>query len=48
MLGAMGGKARAFRWLPGAGGWTKHRDLAAPQGRTFQQLWLEHQRGGPR
>ena len=48
MLGAMGGKARAFRWLPGAGGWTKHRDLAAPQGRTFQQLWLEHQRGVPR
>ena len=48
MLGALGGKRRAFRWLPGAGGWTKHRDLAAPQGRTFQQLWQEHKRGVPR
>ena len=34
------GKARgAFRWLPLAGGWLKHRDLAAPPGRTFQQQW---------
>ena len=43
MLGrARGGR---FRWLPFAGGWTRHRDLAAPQGRTFQQLWAEHQAG---
>ncbi|MEM9028428.1 MAG: LutB/LldF family L-lactate oxidation iron-sulfur protein [Pseudomonadota bacterium] len=35
----------AFRWLPLAGGWTKHRDLAAPQHRTFQQLWAEHKAG---
>ncbi|HSM19938.1 MAG TPA: lactate utilization protein LutB domain-containing protein, partial [Hyphomicrobiales bacterium] len=28
-----------FRKLPFAGGWTDHRDLPAPQGRTFQQLW---------
>jgi L-lactate dehydrogenase complex protein LldF len=47
-LGAFGrGKGR-FSWLPLAGGWTRHRDLAAPQGRTFQQLWTEHQRGVPR
>ncbi len=34
------GKARGrFRWLPFAGAWLKHRDLAAPPGRTFQQQW---------
>ncbi len=34
-----------FAHLPFAGGWTKHRDLPAPQGRTFQQLWADHQAG---
>jgi len=47
-LGALAGSRRAFRWLPLAGGWTRHRDLAAPQGRTFQQLWAEQKRGVPR
>jgi L-lactate dehydrogenase complex protein LldF len=41
VLGAAGrGKGR-FSSLPFAGGWTKHRDMPAPQGRTFQQLWAE-------
>jgi L-lactate dehydrogenase complex protein LldF len=41
--------ARALHWLGGAHGrlrrlpfaarWTEHRDLPAPQGRTFQDLW---------
>jgi L-lactate dehydrogenase complex protein LldF len=35
----------SFRWLPFASGWTRHRDLPAPQGHTFQQLWAEKQRG---
>jgi L-lactate dehydrogenase complex protein LldF len=47
-LGAAGRQRGAFRWLPMAGGWTRHRDLAAPQGRTFQQLWAEQKRGVPR
>ncbi|MCB1503707.1 MAG: iron-sulfur cluster-binding protein [Hyphomicrobiaceae bacterium] len=47
-LGALGRRRGRFRWLPLTGGWTRHRDLAAPQGRTFQQLWAEHQRGVPR
>ena len=38
----------AFRWLPLAGGWTRHRDMPAPQGRTFQQLWAETKAGVPR
>ena len=35
----------SFRSLPMAGGWTRHRDLPAPQGRTFQQLWAEQKKG---
>ena len=38
-LGLLGrGKGR-FRRLPLASGWTTARDLAAPQGKTFQQMW---------
>jgi L-lactate dehydrogenase complex protein LldF len=44
-LGALGGTKRSFSWLPMAGGWTKHRQLPAPEGRTFQQLWAEQQKG---
>ncbi len=45
LLGAWGRSRGGFRSLPFAGGWTKHRDLPAPQGRTFQQLWAEQQKG---
>ncbi len=38
----------AFRSLPFASGWTKNRDMPAPQKRTFQQLWAEHKAGVPR
>ncbi len=44
-LGAFGRRKGAFRWLPFGSGWTRHRDFPAPQGRTFQQLWAERQRG---
>ncbi len=32
------GKGR-FAWAPLAGGWTRYRDLAAPEGATFQSQW---------
>jgi L-lactate dehydrogenase complex protein LldF len=48
LLGTLGRRRGAFRWLPLGGGWTRHRDLAAPEGRTFQQLWAEHKKGVPR
>ena len=34
-----------FKALPLAGGWTRHRDMPAPQGRTFQQQWRDRQAG---
>ncbi|MAW54113.1 MAG: (Fe-S)-binding protein, partial [Rhodospirillaceae bacterium] len=40
ILGALGRSKGRFRRLPGAGGWTKHRDFPAPQaGGTFQSQW---------
>jgi L-lactate dehydrogenase complex protein LldF len=39
MLGLMGRRKGRFKALPMAGGWTGARDLPAPQGRTFQQMW---------
>jgi L-lactate dehydrogenase complex protein LldF len=48
MLGAAGRSRGAFGWLPLGRGWTRTRDFPAPQGRTFQQLWAERQRGLPR
>ncbi len=30
-----------FATLPLAKGWTDHRDLPAPEGKTFQQMWAE-------
>lgn len=45
---AMAGRARGrFRWLPAAGGWTRHRDFPAPQGDTFQERWRK-QRSAPK
>jgi len=45
MFGGLGKRRGAFLWLPLTRGWTRHRDLPAPQGRTFQQLWAERQAG---
>ena len=36
----LAGRARGrFSWLPLAGGWTRYRDMTAPQGPTFQSQW---------
>ena len=39
ILGAMGRRKGRFATLPLAGGWTKGRDMPAPAGRTFLDLW---------
>jgi L-lactate dehydrogenase complex protein LldF len=44
MLKAWAGKRGRVSSLPLAGGWTKHRDLPAPQGKTFQAVWKERQK----
>ncbi|TWG97494.1 L-lactate dehydrogenase complex protein LldF [Mesorhizobium sp. J18] len=41
VLSLLGGGKRRFRYLPLAGGWTKYRDLPAPEGRTFMQQWRD-------
>jgi len=42
-LSAFGGAKRRFSWLPFAGGWTKYRELPAPEGRTFMQQWAQRE-----
>jgi len=46
LLARLGAARGHFRRLPLAGGWTDERDLAAPQGRTFQAQWRERRRAG--
>jgi L-lactate dehydrogenase complex protein LldF len=45
MLGWAGRGHGRIRNLPLAGGWTRVRDMPAPEGRTFHQLWAARQRG---
>ncbi|MEP4378074.1 MAG: LutB/LldF family L-lactate oxidation iron-sulfur protein [Alphaproteobacteria bacterium] len=44
MLAWMGRKRGRLSSLPLAGGWTKYRELPAPQGRTFQSRWRSGER----
>ena len=39
LLALLGGKTRRLGRLPLAGGWTAHRDLPAPEGRSFHSQW---------
>ena len=39
LLGRLGYRRGAFRYLPFASGWTTARDMPAPQGETFMALW---------
>ncbi len=44
-LGLMGRRRGRFGWLPLASGWTKGRDLPAPEGDTFFGRYAREQRG---
>ncbi|MHA7969892.1 LutB/LldF family L-lactate oxidation iron-sulfur protein [Rhizobium sp. CAU 1783] len=43
LLSRLGGGKGRIAALPLAGGWTKYRDLPAPQGQTFTQAWAARQ-----
>ncbi|WP_374384664.1 LutB/LldF family L-lactate oxidation iron-sulfur protein [Dongia sp.] len=47
VLRGLAGSRGRLATAPLAGGWTKHRDLPAPQGKTFHELWKEKQGGRP-
>ena len=44
LLAALGRSRGRFRSLPGAGAWTRTRDLPAPAGGTFQARWAQARR----
>jgi L-lactate dehydrogenase complex protein LldF len=44
-LAYLGKTTGRFKWLPFASGWTRHRDLPAPQGPTFQRQWKARKSG---
>ncbi len=44
MLARMGRARGRLSSVPLAGGWTKYRDLPAPEGRTFQSRWKSGER----
>ena len=43
-LRSMAGAERRISKLPGAGGWTTGRDLPAPEGRTFRELYRKYRK----
>ncbi|MDH3535915.1 MAG: LutB/LldF family L-lactate oxidation iron-sulfur protein, partial [Gammaproteobacteria bacterium] len=45
LLSRLGAKSGSFRRMLLASGWTRVRDLPAPQGSTFQARWQQRQRG---
>jgi L-lactate dehydrogenase complex protein LldF len=44
-LGWIGKHRGRFRSMPLATGWTRARDMPAPEGRSFHALWAKRQRG---
>lgn len=42
-LWLLGGVNHRIKSLPLAGGWTRHRDMPAPEGSTFMSQWRERQ-----
>ena len=45
MMGLLGRRRGRFSRFPLAGAWTRHRDLPAPEGKTFLAQWQKRQAG---
>lgn len=45
LLNIMSGRKGRLASLPLAQGWTRYRDMPAPQGKTFQAMWKERRHG---
>lgn len=45
LLARGGGRKGRLSRLPFGGGWTAGRDLPAPEGHTFQELWARERKG---
>ena len=41
LLALLAGRSGKLSWLPFAGAWTRNRDLPAPEGETFHQLYAK-------
>jgi len=48
VAGRLGGRERVIHWMPGLDGWTRGRDMPAPQGRTFREEYAARKRASPR
>jgi L-lactate dehydrogenase complex protein LldF len=44
MLKWLGGAEKRIHHLPFGGGWTSGRDMPAPQGKTFRELYARQRR----
>ena len=44
VLNLMGGSRKLISSLPFAGGWTDNRDMPAPSGKTFRELYQKRNR----
>lgn len=45
LLALLAWRSGRLSWLPFASAWTRNRDLPAPEGKTFHQLYAKRTRG---